>query len=372
MGNRIEPIFMPKWGMSMKVGLLLSWLVEEGEGIDIGQEIAEIETEKTVTNLEAGVSGILRKKVVSEGEQAPIRSLIGVVADPSITESEIADFVSTYVDSSKNSTESSALVASRFEKIQIGGKYVNYLKQGEANERRVLLLHGFGGDLNSWQFNHRELSSCATVYALDLLGHGKSSKDVGVGDYDAMSSIIFEFIQTLELGKVHLVGHSLGGAISLYLSNRHPEIVASLTLIASIGVGSTVNEQYICNYINARTSRELRAVLEEIFFVKKKLSRTMVEQVLRYKRIDGVNGYLEIIAKNCLVSGVNLLRDTSKEKVKPFACQFIWGAEDRVIQPPKHESISPASDFHTIQGAGHMVHIEKSRKVNRLITNFIL
>ena len=49
MGNRIEPIFMPKWGMSMKVGLLLSWLVEEGEGIDIGQEIAEIETEKTVT-----------------------------------------------------------------------------------------------------------------------------------------------------------------------------------------------------------------------------------------------------------------------------------------------------------------------------------
>ena len=106
MGNRIEPIFMPKWGMSMKAGLLLSWLVEEGEGIEVGQEIAEIETEKTVTNLEAGVSGVLRKKVVLEGEQAAIRSLIGVMADQSVPESEIADFVSTYVDSPKNSTES--------------------------------------------------------------------------------------------------------------------------------------------------------------------------------------------------------------------------------------------------------------------------
>jgi len=372
MGNRIEPIFMPKWGMSMKAGLLLSWLVEEGEGIEVGEEIAEIETEKTITNLEAGVSGVLRKKVVLEGEQATIRSLIGVMADQSVPESEIADFVSTYVDSSKNSTERSTPLAIRPEKIKIGEKYVNYLKQGKVDERRVLLLHGFGGDLNSWQFNHRELSSCATIYALDLLGHGESSKDVGIGDYDAMSSIIFEFIQALELGKVHLVGHSLGGAISLYLSNRHPEMVASLTLIASVGVGSAVNEQYISNYISARTSRELRAVLEEIFFVRKKLSRHMVEQVLRYKRIDGVNGNLEMIAEHCLPPGVNLLRDVSEQKAMPFACQFIWGAEDRVIQPPKHELISSTSDFHTIEGAGHMVHIEKSRKVNQLINSFIL
>ena len=66
MGNRIEPIFMPKWGMSMKAGLLLSWLVEEGEGIEVGQEIAEIETEKLNYDLEATAGGLFHP-VAPEG-----------------------------------------------------------------------------------------------------------------------------------------------------------------------------------------------------------------------------------------------------------------------------------------------------------------
>jgi pyruvate dehydrogenase E2 component (dihydrolipoamide acetyltransferase) len=43
----------------------------------------------------------------------------------------------------------------------------------------MVLIHGFGGDLNNWLFNHEALAADREVYALDLPGHGESTKDVG-------------------------------------------------------------------------------------------------------------------------------------------------------------------------------------------------
>ena len=371
MGNRIEPIFMPRWGLSMKNGVVLTWLVDEGEWIDSGQEIAEIETEKTVTTLEARASGILRKKIVAVGEQAAVRSLIGVVSASEVTEPELMSFIAKYSGKSRTYPTESVPDFPVPDKIKICGKDVNYLKLGESGERRILLLHGFGGDLNSWQFNHNELSSSATVYALDLPGHGGSNKDVGIGDYDALSTVIYNFVETVGLGEVHLVGHSLGGAVALFLSNRYPDLVASLTLISSVGLGTKLNEEYISNFIRARTSRELRTVLEQIFYVRKKLSQSMIEQVLKYKRIDSVNSNLEIIAKECLDSEARFLKQLSGQKEMRWPCQIIWGAEDQILQAPRSEWIPNEIKFNAIQGAGHMVHIEKAKEVNKLIVEFI-
>ena len=88
MGNRIEPIFMPKWGMSMKAGLLLSWLVEEGEGIEVGQEIAEIETEKLNYDLEATAGGLFHP-VAPEGAVVAVDEVMGYVLDENESPPEV-------------------------------------------------------------------------------------------------------------------------------------------------------------------------------------------------------------------------------------------------------------------------------------------
>ena len=66
------------------------------------------------------------------------------------------------------------------ETVEVAGRAIRYLTRGEGGTP-VILIHGFGGDLNNWLFNHEALAAKRVVHALDLPGHGSSSKDVGDG-----------------------------------------------------------------------------------------------------------------------------------------------------------------------------------------------
>ena len=82
----IQPITMPKWGLAMEEGVLARWAVEEGAQIAAGQEIMDIETTKIANVFESPVAGVLRKKVVPDGETVPVGALLGVVAEPGVDE----------------------------------------------------------------------------------------------------------------------------------------------------------------------------------------------------------------------------------------------------------------------------------------------
>jgi pyruvate dehydrogenase E2 component (dihydrolipoamide acetyltransferase) len=75
-------IAMPKYGLTMKEGTVAKWLVEEGAHVDAGTPIAEIETQKTTSELEATASGTLLKKLVQEGEKAAVGAAIAIVGEP--------------------------------------------------------------------------------------------------------------------------------------------------------------------------------------------------------------------------------------------------------------------------------------------------
>ena len=79
--NRIKPIVMPKWGLSMKEGKVTGWLAEEGTKIDVGKEILEVETDKIAGVVEAADSGVLRRRVGTPDTVYPVKALLGVVAD---------------------------------------------------------------------------------------------------------------------------------------------------------------------------------------------------------------------------------------------------------------------------------------------------
>lgn len=96
--STIEAVTMPKWGMTMTEGTITSWLVREGDVIERGQEIVEIETTKLSNVVEAAAEGILRRIVLTEGTTAPVGALAAVIADESASEEEIAAFVAGYAD----------------------------------------------------------------------------------------------------------------------------------------------------------------------------------------------------------------------------------------------------------------------------------
>ncbi len=66
-------VILPKWGLTMEEGTLVSWLKGEGDRVEEGEAIAEVETEKITTDLEAPVSGVIGKILVEEDtEDIPV------------------------------------------------------------------------------------------------------------------------------------------------------------------------------------------------------------------------------------------------------------------------------------------------------------
>ena len=78
----VTKVVMPKLSEAMETGKIIKWLKKEGDRIQGGDILAEIETDKADVEMEAFGAGVLRKVLVPAGEKAPVGTLIGVIAEP--------------------------------------------------------------------------------------------------------------------------------------------------------------------------------------------------------------------------------------------------------------------------------------------------
>jgi len=242
---------------------------------------------------------------------------------------------------------------------------LRYARRGEGGDA-VLLVHGFGGDLDNWLFNIDALAAKTTVYALDLPGHGQSVKAVPENGLFGLAKVLLGFMDALAIERAHLVGHSMGGAISMLAALGAPQRVQSLTLIDSAGLGSEINADYLAGFVSASSRRELKPVVEQLFADPKLVSRQLLEDLLRYKRLDGVAAALNTIASQFQADGKQ--RTVQAPKLEGFdgPILVIWGEADRVI-PAAHANALEGAMIEIIPGAGHMAQMEKASRVNELI-----
>ena len=93
MNRRIFPITMPKWGIEMQQGTVTGWHVAVGAPTQKGDHLLDVETEKIVNSVEAPVGGTLRMILAEAGATENVGALIGVIADDSVADAELEDFV---------------------------------------------------------------------------------------------------------------------------------------------------------------------------------------------------------------------------------------------------------------------------------------
>jgi pimeloyl-ACP methyl ester carboxylesterase len=117
--------------------------------------------------------------------------------------------------------------------IDVADEKIFYLLSSSDQNLIVLAIHGSGGDHTAWPEALRNLPG-ATVYAVDLPGHGRSSGKVH-DNVEAYADFIDAFAAELNLDNVTLIGHSLGGAIGQMLAVRSP---GWLTRIILVGTGA--------------------------------------------------------------------------------------------------------------------------------------
>ena len=367
----IYPLVMPKLGLTMTEGMVSNWLVQEGSAIGPRTEVADIETTKITTALETEHSGTLRRTVANEGETLPVGAIIGVIADPTVPDAEIDRFIEAFQAKFAEAAEAGEAVE-QIEPVfvDVGGRRLRYLKMGE-HDTPMVFLHGFAGDLNSWPFNQTMQAKARATYALDLPGHGESSKDVGKGTLVSLARIVVEFMAAVDIPGAHLVGHSLGGALAVEVAREHPDRATSLTLICSAGLGAEIDGEFIDGVIAANRRKEIRPYLERLFADTSLISRDLVNNVLKFKRLDGADQALRTIAKNVFPNGkqAKVLVETLRELSMPI--QVIWGRDDRIIPVGHAEAVRGMVPVHIVEAAGHMVHMESAAEVNRLINAFV-
>ena len=256
---------------------------------------------------------------------------------------------------------------------EVGGLRVRYADRG-FGDSVVLLLHGFGGDLDNWMFNLDSLAEKHRLLALDLPGHGQSVKTNVDPSLSGMATFVRKFLDVLSVSPVHVVGHSMGGAIAMQLASDSPETVKSLGLICSAGLGPDINSDYLRGFVEAQSQQELKLVLEQLFADESLVNLQLVNDLLNYKRIDGVEATLNALSETLISAGEQTFL-TDNIVASGIPVLVIWGKQDRIIPVSHAQNYSAAGgscvEVEIFDSAGHMVQMEKAYDVNRSLLNFL-
>ncbi|CCD41376.1 Dihydrolipoamide acetyltransferase component (E2) of acetoin dehydrogenase complex [Candidatus Paraburkholderia kirkii UZHbot1] len=360
---------MPKWGLSMKEGTVNEWLVEEGAEITVGMPILDVETDKIANAVEAPDAGLLRRRVAAESDMLPVKALLGVLAPAEVSDADFDAYVSSYVTPAEEEGEEAAA----YHFVEVDGIRVRYASRGgdDASRPAVLFIHGFGGDLDNWLFNLDALAEKHRVFALDLPGYVQSTPRLPGATLADLAGFVGRFMDAVKLDRAHLVGHSMSGGIASQMAIDQPARVESVSLISPAGFGDEVNNAYTEGFVTAESRRELKPVVELLFANPELVSRQMLDDLLKYKRVDGVSDALTALNGGLFAGGKQASRPGGKLAPTGKPVLVIWGGKDQII-PAAHAKNAPeGATVRVFDDAGHMSQMAKANEVNSLLEEHI-
>ena len=248
--------------------------------------------------------------------------------------------------------------------LDIDGVNVYYKTAGKGE--KVVLLHGWGGQADSFLPVFNFLSSQYEVYALDFPGFYQSSdpdRPWNVTDY---SSMLLKFFDKLGIEKANLVGHSFGGRVSILFSASHPERVNKVVLTDSAGLIPKRSFKYYCKVYKFKFFKKLYMTFTSGSDSKEKLERF-------YKKY-GSNDYKNTsgVMRQTFVKVVNQDLHGYLSSIKAPTL-LIWGDKDQdtpISFAKIMEKEIPDAGLVVFEGAGHFAYLERVNDFNIIVNRF--
>jgi pimeloyl-ACP methyl ester carboxylesterase len=250
--------------------------------------------------------------------------------------------------------------------LQSSGKQVGYVTGSggiRAGVRTLVFVHGSGGSHLLWNNQRQFFEESFNFVAVDLPGHGEAGSD-GEDSIGAYVGHLLNLVRALPGDVYCLFGHSLGGAIIQEFTLLHPQYVEALVLV---GTGARLKVlPEILEGIQGRFEETVRSICGYAF--SKKTSRAMIEkgiETMLLARPAVLYGDFAACDRFDIMDRVGTIR---------VPTLVVCGGDD-VLTPPKYaqflgEKIK-GSRVEIIDGAGHMVMIEKPGEFNSRVMDFL-
>jgi pimeloyl-ACP methyl ester carboxylesterase len=271
---------------------------------------------------------------------------------------------------------------------------VQYTRVGQINTRfwalgdegsTVLLIHGIGGSLEDWMLNANALARHHRVCAVDLVGSGHSDKPSVSYSSSYLAQFVNDFMEAQNIDRASLIGHSLGGGVSLQFTIQFPDKVDKLVLVNSAGLGKEVSILFrlptlpILGELLTRPSRKGTAnLLKACVHDPAVVTDELIELAYSLAVLPG--------AQNAFLSTVRTLgnfRGIRKDVLRSIVDNLgtitaptlvFWGQQDRIL-PVAHAYIAekriPNARLHIFNPCGHLTQLERPEEFNSLVLEFL-
>ncbi len=261
------------------------------------------------------------------------------------------------------------------------GYRMHYVDLGSKNGPAVLLVHGYGDSSYSFNRTVRPLLAAGfRVVALDLPGLGRSEIPPEPFDYSVENQArqVLALARRLKLGRFHLVGHSMGGGVALYIAWKHPGRLRSVVPIAPAsfnpaGALSVMGKLPVAGLVEPFFRRwVIRTALLDVIHDDRMVDEAMVDE---YARVTRKAGFMRVLMR-MVAQFFSPRHDAMTRAFGAIRTPMlvVWGEEDRWLPCWRGGELArkvPGALYVRVPAAGHMVHMERPEVVNPFLVKFL-
>lgn len=239
----------------------------------------------------------------------------------------------------------------------------------------VLILHGLFGMLDNWQTFSRYLSQKYSVYSIDLRNHGRSPHSDAF-DYPTLGDDIIEFITTHNLGRIHLIGHSLGGKVAMQVALSHPDSIDHLMIVDMAPKAYASGHDEIIDALLSIQPAEMqsRKHIEEALMDKLRDPGIVLFLMKNIARREDGPLYWRMNLPVLVAQYQNITAAITSTTVFDGPTLFVRGGRSRYIQDsdwPEILKLFPHAQLRTVEQAGHWVHADQLDELIRITEEFL-